>query len=289
MTLAQRRSTAIVAVAGMLHLGSTTANAQAAAALKPHRAVYEITLVRSSVGAGIADLTGRMVYELTGSDCAGYTQKMRMVTRTANSEGNVSVSDLRSSYFESAADRTFRFETENFRDKQLSDSSAGSAAVDSKPGSQSERRLRIRLSAPTSKELLIDANALFPVEHSVKLLEAARRGERIFSADVYDGSEKGEKVFSTTAAIGQMLPAGANERLQAAKDSTVLNALKSWPVSLSYFERDDPRDDAGPTYELAFLFFDNGVSRRLVIDYGTFAIRGRLTTLKMLPPARCKS
>ena len=50
--------------------------------LTPHRAVYDITLVDARPGAGITELSGRMVYELTGSSCAGYTQKMRFVTRT---------------------------------------------------------------------------------------------------------------------------------------------------------------------------------------------------------------
>ena len=41
-------------------------------ALSPHRAVYEITLDKARAGAGMSDLTGRMVYELTGSACEGF-------------------------------------------------------------------------------------------------------------------------------------------------------------------------------------------------------------------------
>ena len=29
-----------------------------------------------------------------------------------------------------------------------------------------------------------------------------------------------------------------------------------------------------PVYELSFLFFENGVSRKLFIDYGEFAMQG---------------
>ena len=55
--------------------------------LAPHRAVYEITLADTRGGTGVTELTGRMVYELTGSTCQGYTQNMRFVTRMTNQEG----------------------------------------------------------------------------------------------------------------------------------------------------------------------------------------------------------
>ena len=64
--------------------------------LAPHRAVYEITLVRSSAGSGVADMSGRMVYELTGSACEGYTQNMRFVTQMVNQGGTAMITDLRS-------------------------------------------------------------------------------------------------------------------------------------------------------------------------------------------------
>ncbi|MGI9404306.1 MAG: EipB family protein, partial [Hyphomicrobium sp.] len=40
--------------------------------IAPHRAVYEIRLDRASPGSGVADMTGRMVYEMSGSSCKGY-------------------------------------------------------------------------------------------------------------------------------------------------------------------------------------------------------------------------
>jgi len=52
----------------------------------PHRAVYDITLTKSASGSGVAGMTGRMVYELTGSACEGYTQNMRFVTRMSSQD-----------------------------------------------------------------------------------------------------------------------------------------------------------------------------------------------------------
>ena len=49
------------------------ANAQAVppqVVLAPHKAVYDFALARSAAG-GVSEMTGRMVYELTGSPCEG--------------------------------------------------------------------------------------------------------------------------------------------------------------------------------------------------------------------------
>lgn len=257
--------------------------------LQPHRAVYEITLGRSSVGAGVSQLTGRMVYELSGSQCAGFTQKMRMVTRTSGNQGQTSVSDLRSTFFEAAASKSFRFETENFRDKRLTEVTRGSAQF-GKAGAEDagKRQLRIRLVEPSNKDLSISTNALFPIAHSVALIKAAQSGERLFSVDLYDGSDKGDKIYATTAAIGALLTGQEKGALPKVGDTAKLLGLEAWPVSLSYFEKDNTGDDAAPTYELSFIFFANGVSRRLEIDYGAFAIKGRLSQLTFLKEKPCK-
>ena len=47
------------------------------------------------------------------------------------------------------------------------------------------------------------------------------------------------------------------------------------------------RLDALPTYELSFRFYENGVSSRLYIDYGDFAIRGELKELTFLDAGKC--
>ena len=82
--------------------------------LAPHRAIYEITLDRSRGGAGVSDMAGRMVYELTGSECEGYTQSMRFITRMTNQEGVASLTDMRSSSTEDANAKSFRFSSSQY-------------------------------------------------------------------------------------------------------------------------------------------------------------------------------
>jgi EipB-like len=252
------------------------------AALSPHRAVYEITLDKARAGAGVADLTGRMVYELTGNLCDGYTQTMRFVTRTTSQEGEASTSDLRSTTYEDSTAQTFKFNSSQYRDAQQTEATSGDA-VRATPVTG----IKVDVLKPKKAALTINGEALFPVQHSLALLAAARNGKSIFTADLYDGSDKGEKVYATTAAIGGRLAPGRNPKLPEIKNAEALDKLASWPVSLSYFDKKNENTDATPTYELAFLFFENGVSQRLFIDYGEFSIRGALKELTFLDAGTC--
>jgi len=251
--------------------------------LAPHRAVYEISLAHSRGGSGVTELTGRMVYELTGSACQGFTQNMRFVTRMTNQEGATTVSDMRSSSWEDAVAKAFRFNSSQYKDTKLEESTDGDAAR-STPGGE----VKVVITKPAKKAISLKADTFFPVQHSIALLAAARRGDQFFIADLYDGSEKGEKVFTTASYIGRVKPVGYNRTLTEVKNGKPLDALRSWPVSISYFEVGADNNDAVPAYELAFLYFENGVSRRLFIDYGEFGVTGVLRSLDFLEPARCK-
>ena len=249
--------------------------------LAPHRAVYEITLADTRGGSGVTELTGRMVYELTGSVCQGYAQNMRFVTRMTNQEGATSVTDMRSSSWEDAVAKAFRFNSTQYKDAKLEETTDGDAAR--KPGG-----IKVEITKPARKAVNLKGDTFFPVQHSMALLTAARNGTQFFIADLFDGSEKGEKVFTTASFIGRPNPAGYNRTLSQAKNVKPLDSLKSWPISISYFEGGADTRDAVPTYELAFLYFENGVSRRLVLDFGEFAVRGDLRQLDFLEPAKCK-
>jgi hypothetical protein len=253
-------------------------------ALAPHRAIYEISLAKARSGAGVSELSGRMVYELMGSPCEGYTQNMRLVTRTTNQEGDASVSDLRSSSWEDGAGNRLRFETSHYRDEQLADQTAGNALRGATSG-----EIKVELTKPTKQQMSLASHVLFPVQHSIKLLEAARAGHTVFAADLYDGSEKGDKVYTTTAFVGRRLAPGAGQAQPRVKNAEKLEALPAWPVSLGYYEVGNDRGDALPSYELAFVIFDNGVSHRIFIDYGEFAVRGHLKELTFFDPGRCDS
>ena len=57
-------------------------------------------------------------------------------------------------------------------------------------------------------------------------------------------------------------------------------------MTVSYFDQ-ETHGEQTPIYVMSFVLYENGISRHLKIDYGDFAIVGRLTGLEMLPLTPC--
>jgi envelope integrity protein B len=271
-----------LALAALWPAGSISAPA-GAVVLSPHRAVYEMSLVTARGGSGVTAVTGRMVYELTGSACEGFTQNMRFVTQMVNQSGTAMITDLRSSSWEEASGKRFRFNSSQYRDEKATEATAGDAAR-----ANATDDIKVELTKPAKKGLSLSAGAYFPVQHSIALIKAAKAGKTIFRADLYDGSEKGEKVYDTISFIGRPLSPGGNRKLPVVKNAERLDRVAAWPVSIGYFEPGSDKRDAVPVYELTFLFFEDGVSRKLFIDYGEFAIRGELKEITFHEPSKCE-
>ena len=251
---------------------------------RPHRAVYDITFDHATPGSGVADMTGRMVYEMTGTNCGEYAQNMRFVTRMTNQDGVAQVNDLRTTSFEELASHRLRFSSSQYENQKLSEASQGTAG----PGNGSSL-IEAKLTKPAKKTVKLPADIYFPIQHSLALVQAARAGHSQFTANLYDGSDKGEKFYETSAVIGPRAAPGSVSVPAKLANGDKLNAIPSWPIAIGYFEPGPSQLDALPTYELSFRFYENGVSSRLYIDYGDFAIRGELKELTFLEEGKCST
>jgi hypothetical protein len=262
---------------------SFPATAGEAVHFAPHRAVYELSMADSTAGSGISGVSGRMVYELNGSLCDGYTQNMRFVTIMTNQEGTETVSDLRNSSWEEADGKKLRFSSTQYQNDELADASQGDAARTK----GSTPVVGVDLIKPKKKRVSLPTDVYFPMQHANTLVQAAKRGLKIFAANLYDGSEKGEKYYSTTTVIGKKYVAGAKTFAASFKGAERLQGVDSWPMAISYFEAGKDKQDQTPAYELSFRYFENGVTSNLKIDYGSFAIKGELKELTFLDPGKC--
>jgi hypothetical protein len=276
---------ALVAACGLACAFPQQARALAAKAtskLVPHRAIYEMTLDGARSASGITGIDGRMVFEFTGSPCDGYSLNMRMVTQMTDTQGQTNLTDLRSSTWEQGDGKKFRFQSAQYLNDKLGDVTMG-RAVRADPS----ETVKVNLSQPSRAELDLSGQVFFPTEHSIALIEKAVSGQSLFQARIYDGSEKGRKVYETTAFIGTEIKPGTDDaKLEAPAKEKKLGELPSWPVSIGYFE---PKDgDLTPSYQIDFRLYENGVSRELLIDYGDFSIQGTLTSLEYLQAKDCQ-
>jgi hypothetical protein len=208
---------------------------------------------------------------------------MRFVTRMTNQEGANQINDLRTQSFEEVASHRLRFSSSQYENQKLSESAQGSAG----PAAAGASATEVKLTKPEKKTVKLPSDIYFPIQHSMALVEAARAGKTSLTANLYDGSDKGEKFYQTHASIGPRVAPGTEQFPPTLANADQLKGLTSWPVSIAYFEPGSSRTDAVPTYELSFRFYENGVSTKLYIDYGDFAIRGELKELTFLEEAKC--
>jgi hypothetical protein len=260
-------------------LSATGASAGADIELASYRGVYDLALANGSEVAGFSSLTGRMVAEFTGSRCAGYTAKLRFVTRSDADDGNSEVMDSRSSTFETADGSRLDFSSETYSDETLVEESKGSAR-------RTSEGITVSLTKPSTKKLGLSRGVVFPTDQLAKIISAAIAGERFIKLDVYDGSESGETIFETAAVIGPVSTDTADVGDETPIRDAGIGGLRHWPLTVSYFEKGKGSDDT-PSYTMAFVIYENGIARDLSIDYGDFTIAGSLTKLDLLTPTPC--
>ena len=275
--------------------------AAGAVKLAPHRAIYEMKLGDSRSGSGVTDLSGRMVFEISGSACEGYTQNMRFVMETTSRDGTSSTTDMRSSSWEDGAAGRYRFTVSNYRDQEPTDSTAGNAlrlgvASDKSVGEKAAEKstdkagpgeVKVELTKPAPTQIKLPGKIVFPVQHSMMLIDAAQASKTLLEADLYDGSDKGEKVYATAAVIGKKIAAPPASVTAKVKNAEKLAGIPSWPVAISYFDKSKDKEDSLPVYEIAFRYYANGVSENLMIDYGDFSINGALKEIEFYEPPKC--
>lgn len=254
----------------------TSANAPQQIQLVSHRAIYELTLLKSTGTKSPTAARGRIAFDFTGSPCEGYVQNFRQLTELQPAEGPTRISDLHSATFEDPDGRSFEFKMKTTVDSSTAE------VVDGKAVRNPEGSVWVSLTKPKRGKFELDPAVVFPTEHLKRIIAAAQAGQNLLEVKVYDGSETGEKVYETTTYIGHAIAGPAVEK---AAHIPELGNMKRWPVSVSYFEAG--KKDGAPSYILSFDLYENGISRALRLDYGDFVLAGEMSDLELLRAPPC--
>ncbi|WP_374632936.1 EipB family protein [Ferrovibrio sp.] len=247
--------------------------------LASHRAVYALSIARHDVRNYRQGVSGALSLEFLNS-CEGYVLNQRFLLEV-NTEDGGQVTDMTLGSFESRDGKRFQFRMREQVDGDDEEELVGEGRVAANGG-------KITFSQPDDNELLLPPGAMFPTEHTIRLIEAARAGVNTLQADVFDGSS-----VDGYAAIGGFIgrtrtaPAEGQPGVDGRADGPAkpLAGLRYWQVRLGYFNSAKKSDV--PDYEIAFRLFENGVSDDIVFDYGDYAIRATLQHLEMLPKDGC--
>ena len=269
-----------------LAIGGTAVQAEPAAEPAPadapirlanHRAVYDLSLARSSGPRAVEGAQGRIVIDFSGDACKGYTIVTRQVTVLTSGESGDRTSDLRNTTFESGDGKTFRFKTAAVSNGNSAEPVDGSADAEGD-------KLKVKIKEPKRDQLTVDEPVLFPSLHMRRLIQAARAGTPTLSTKLFDGSDDGRKIYDTLAVIGKAgAPPAAGggdkpDRDKPLREGEIAN-MRRWPVVLSYYTSGS--GERTPVYTISFDLYENGVSGNIRLDYGDFAIDGNMSQLEM--------
>jgi hypothetical protein len=249
-----------------------------------HQAAYDLSLLKSRRSPSVDGASGRILYSFTGSECEGYTTEFRQVSKVDTEGGKSKLSDMRSTSWEDAAGKTYRFHISTLTDQVETSNVDGYAE-------RSGDTITVKLKQPAARTFTISKDIVFPTEQVRRIIDAAREGKSLLELDVYDGSEDGQKVFHTLAVIGQPITGDrASVKADVGSDTDTLKGMMRWPVTVSYYDK-AAREDTGeqtPEYAMSFELYENGVSRALKLDFNDFVIGGAMSKFDIKTAKPCK-
>ncbi len=248
--------------------------------LLPHRAVYDLSLIKASDRSGIIGMNGRIVYEMTGSKCDGFSVRFRFMTEVQTTRKNFT-NDQRTTSFEGGDGRSFSFVNQSYLNGQLEQELRGRA-------NRGEEKLSVKITKPETVNVELD-DAIFMTEHIGILIEAAQEQQSIVAAKLFDGSDKGDELVDTTAVIGKRRAEITDVEGEPDQVSQLFKEQSAWPISVSYFST-APSAEQGerlPIYQVSFIMHESGVSRDLKMLYDDYSLKGDLKQIEFLEKASC--
>ena len=248
--------------------------------LKPHRAVYDVTLENAEERSGIKGMKGRIVYEVQGNECDGISIRYRFVTTITTGRDDFTT-DQQTATYESPDGKEFSFETKSFVNDQADQKISGNASV-------RNEGVIVNLKGEEPRQLNL-GEGIFTTSHLVDILNAAAKGDQFLNHNVFDGSGDADKMLSSASVIGKPKLIEAPLEGESSEILEVFSERKAWPVTMSYFEpKQDNTGEALPIYEASFLLYGDGLTRQLKMRYPDYELQAALTKVEYFDSTACK-
>lgn len=252
--------------------------ARADGGLQSHRASYDISLYSTAGGAaGVVTAKGKMRYQIQ-KVCGVWETESVFSIDVGYEQIGLDTTNWKQTTRESADGCRFDF-TVYVREKGADRKDlSGTAVCDA-------GKKRVRLTVPVASEAVLPKSVAFPVQQTLRLLDAARAGKGTVFSYVYDGTRP-ESLFSTntavTAADGFSSPAVKG-------DADLVKDRKAYCFDTAFFEEFavPAAADGAPAYEVSLYSYDNGISDQIVQNFGTHRLLSVLTDLERLPDKPC--
>jgi hypothetical protein len=243
--------------------------------LTPHKALYDIDLVATHSGSQILNISGQMSYEWK-PDCDGWLtdHKFKLHYEYADSPGMRIASDF--STYESFDGKSFNYTSRRSRDGDMYQEILGHADLTGKGGKAVYRM-------PEGVKYDLTTGTLFPMGHTVELIKHAEKGDKFYSAQIFDGSDE-EGPIEINSFIGKTTEAKSVLFENKKIDKDLLSG-KAWNIRMAVFPVKDKEEESD--YEMSMNFHENGIISDMLIEYDDFSVKQKLVALEKIPAESC--
>ncbi|MCB1531859.1 MAG: DUF1849 family protein [Alphaproteobacteria bacterium] len=252
-------------------------NRASAAGLAPHKALYEIKLVGAKSGSQIVNISGQMFYDWKPS-CEAWISNHRfdLLYEYADSPAMRLKSDF--STYEAFDGTDMHFTSQRKRDGQLFEEVRGHAMLNADAGGGNAE-----YSIPEGVKYDIPPGGVFPMGHTLGLLEQIKKNAKFYNATIFDGSDN-EGPININAFIGKPVDRFADVKNMENVDKALLDS-PAREVQLAFFPLDN--DSATSDYEMDLVFHENGVISSMLVRYEDFTVTQTLKALEPLEAEQC--
>ncbi|MBR0679747.1 DUF1849 family protein [Roseomonas eburnea] len=240
--------------------------------LAAHRAAYRLSLSRARDPGNIANAQGAMLYEVVDA-CDGWASRQRFSLTLTDRDGTEIETASDYSTFETKDGRRLRFTLTQMTQGAVTSRIAGEAEL------TADGTGVVRYSEPETKEERLPPGTLLPNIHTIVTLNAARGGQRLVVAPLFDGTSPDGAQDTTT-----VLSAWDAPREVAGFPS--LSPLGSVRMRIAFFDRDAQQQGGGattPSYEVSLRYWENGVADQMLMDFREFVVEGQMVKLEDVP------
>lgn len=227
----------------------------------PHKATYDISLLRVQADDDISDVKGWMTIEVidTGDGWA-VAQKSYLIVYDSAGEGEPINTTLLS--WESKNGARYRFYMRTTRNGDQEDVIRGDACK-----SPDGKTCVVNYEHPEGLSITIPGQSIFPMNHLIAAIERGKAGRYNFSDIVFDGSSETHEPVD----VNTVLRVCQKQTLVwASEDHPVKGGVRSWGMNMAIYSLNSNRPEAD--YEISQEVLEPGIIKSMILDYGSFKV-----------------
>ena len=244
--------------------------------LVPHKALYNIEMISKRSSSQVLNIHGQMFFSLKPS-CEAWTtdHRFNLYYEYADSAPMQITSDFTT--YEPLDGKSFDFNSRRKRDGELYQELRGTAVRDDKDHGS------VTYTTPEGLTFDMPDGGMFPMAHTVAMMNNIHEGRKIFNAVVFDGSDE-EGPIEINTIVGKAVNVMATMQPGPAIDTTLVNS-PARKVRMAFFPLNN--DGAAADYEMDVVLHDNGIISDMTVDYGEFSVSQKLAALEKIPAPAC--